>query len=78
MPSEIAGHAIIGKGSIKVELTSVHPERVACGSDQGRSIFETGVVVSLRRGFQKCKNADMDRKMPFLDGHYQARMAFAE
>jgi hypothetical protein len=41
---------------------------VDCGSDQGRSDFETAGVARLRRGFQKSENADMDRKMPFPDG----------
>jgi hypothetical protein len=50
-------------------LRSVHPEMVDCGSDQGRSDFETAGVAALRRGFQKSENADMGRKMPFPDGH---------
>jgi hypothetical protein len=41
---------------------------VACGSDQGRSDFETAGVAWLRRGFQKSENAELGRKMPFLDG----------
>ena len=28
--------------------TSVHPEMVECGSDQGRSVFETAGVARLR------------------------------
>jgi hypothetical protein len=39
----------------------------ACGSDQGRSVIETTGVAALRRGFQQGENADMGRKMPFLD-----------
>jgi hypothetical protein len=50
-------------------LNSVHSEMVDCGSDQGRSDFETAGVAALRRGFQKRENADMGRKMPFPDGH---------
>lgn len=50
-------------------IVSVHPEMVDCGSDQGRSIFENAGVMVLRRVFQKCENADMGRKMPFMDGH---------
>jgi len=38
------------------------------GSGQGRSIFVTAGVVSLRRGWQKCENAVMGQKMPFMDG----------
>jgi len=38
-------------------LTSVHLEIVDFGSRQGRSPFETAVVVDLRRGSQKGENA---------------------
>jgi len=50
---------------------------VDCGSGQGRSDVETAgvpacyiednAVASLRA--QQSENADLDRKMPFLDGH---------
>ena len=39
------------------------------GTGQGRSDDETGGVAALRRGFQLSENADLDRKMPFVDGH---------
>jgi hypothetical protein len=55
----------------------VHPEMVDCGSDQGRSDFETAGVARLCRGFQKSENADMDRKMPFPDGHYHSLIQHA-
>lgn len=51
-------------------LFSVHLEMVDFGSRQGRSTFVTEVVVRLRRGLQKCENAVLGQKMPFLNGHY--------
>jgi hypothetical protein len=55
---------------IEYSLSGVRPEMVDCGSDQGRSVFGNAGVMSLRRVFQKCENADMGLKMPFMDGHY--------
>jgi hypothetical protein len=43
---------------------------VDCGPDQGRSDFETAGVAALRRGFQRSEITELDRKMPFMDGHY--------
>ena len=43
---------------------------VDLGSGQGRSDFATAVVAPLRRGLQKSENADLEQKMPFIDGHY--------
>jgi hypothetical protein len=51
---------------------------VDCGPDQGRSEVETrrrslesqASVAALRRGFQPSENAELGRKMPFMDGHY--------
>jgi hypothetical protein len=48
-----------------------------CGSDQGRSEVETrrrsleseASAAALRRGFQPSENAELGRKMPFIDGH---------
>jgi len=45
---------------------------VDLGSGQGRSDFATVVVATLRRGLQKNENAYLERKMPFIDGHYLA------
>ena len=53
-------------------LYSVRQEMVDLGSGQGRSDFATAVVAALRRGLQKSENADLERKMPFIDGHYPA------
>ncbi len=41
------------------------------GSEQGLSIFETGGVDHLRRGFQKSENAAPGQKMPFVNGYYE-------
>jgi len=43
-------------------------EVVDCGSDQGRSVFATGGVAALRRGWRKRENAGLGRKMPLLKG----------
>jgi hypothetical protein len=64
---------------MKITIPSVHPEMVGCGSDQGCSEVETrrrsleseaSVVAALCRGFQPSENAELGRKMPFMDGHY--------
>ena len=39
--------------------TSVRPEMVDFGSDQGRSEIETAGVALLRRGFQLSENAEL-------------------
>jgi hypothetical protein len=39
------------------------------------SVFEVAGGALLCRGFQKRDNAEMDRKMPFLDGHYLCAVA---
>jgi hypothetical protein len=54
---------------IFLNLVRVHPEMVACGSDQGRTVLATAGVVALRRGLPKRDNAGLGRKMPFMDGH---------
>ena len=51
-------------------LFSVHPEMVDFGSGQGRSLFTATGVAALRRGLQKNENVGLDRKTPFMDGHY--------
>jgi hypothetical protein len=33
------------------------------------------VSAALRRGMQNSENAGLDRKMPFLDGHYRHYLA---
>jgi hypothetical protein len=48
------------------QQTDVGPKLVDCGSDQGRSTFQTGGVAALRREIEKCENADMGRKSPIL------------
>jgi hypothetical protein len=60
MPGEMA--------AVHQHLTMVYQEMVDFGSVQGRSHIETAGVAALRRGFQWSQNADLDRKMPFLDG----------
>jgi hypothetical protein len=52
-----------------MSLLSVHPEMVACGSDQGRSFLATAGVAALRRGLPEREIAGLGRKMPFLEGH---------
>jgi hypothetical protein len=56
-------------GFCSMNLLSVYSEMVDFGSGQGRSDFETGGVVSLRRGFQNRENAGLGQKMLFPDGH---------
>jgi hypothetical protein len=50
-------------------LACARPEMVDCGSDQGRSVFETAGVARLRRGSQRRENTELGRKMLFMDGH---------
>jgi len=50
--------------------TSVRPQMVDFGSEQGLSDFGTAGVGVLRRGLQKSENAALGQKMPFGDGHY--------
>ncbi len=47
---------------------------VACGSDQGRSVFVTAGVARLRQGLRKRENAGLGRKLPFLDGHWEGNL----
>lgn len=65
-------------------LTSTLSEMADGGSDyasrrslqaktEDRRIFETSDIVHLRRGFQKCEHADMDHKMPFINGYSLAQ-----
>jgi hypothetical protein len=53
--------------------TSVHPEMVDCGPDQGRSEVETrpavGGIAAHHREFRPSENTELGRKMPFMDGH---------
>jgi hypothetical protein len=67
---------------MQCNLLCVHSETASCGSDQGRSIFDAAGVAALGRkilnGFAitaKCENAELDRKMPFLDGHISSSPA---
>ncbi len=48
---------------------SFHSEMIDFGSGQGRRLFATTGVAALRRGLQKDENADLARKMPFLNGN---------
>jgi hypothetical protein len=43
---------------------------VDSGPDQGRRIVETAGVAALHRGFQPAENTELNRKLPFMDGHY--------
>ncbi len=52
-----------------IKLTSVRPQMVDIGSEQGLSNFETADITGLFRGFQKSENAALGQKMPFVDGH---------
>ena len=61
---------ISGGKQIDAAITSVHPEMVDCGPDQGRSEVETAGAAGLRRGFQPSENTELGRKMPFMDGRY--------
>jgi hypothetical protein len=50
-------------------FVSFRPEMVDFGSGQGRSAFETTGVVSATSWIDKRANADLSRKMSFMDGH---------
>ncbi len=62
--------SIQAKNQSYPNVNSVYSEMVYCGPDQGRSEVETAGVAALRRGFQPSENAELGRKMPFMDGHY--------
>jgi hypothetical protein len=46
------------------------------GSGQGRSEVETAGVAALRRGIQPSENAGLDRKAPFLAGHWTKELTY--
>jgi hypothetical protein len=52
-----------------IYFVSVHSEMVDFDSEQGRSDFEIGGVVALRREFQNRENAGLGQKMLFQDGY---------
>ena len=43
-------------------------------SEQGLSIFETAGIACYFEDFEKCENAALGRKMPFMDGHLNKRL----
>ena len=53
----------------EVTRNSIPPEMADFGSGQSRSLFAARGVATLRRGLQKDENADLGRKMPFMERH---------